>query len=227
MPFLIAALVMASGLAWTAHLVVSPDPFAADSALAIAIGTLALSIGAMAGLLLGRGRWTRYFAIGLIVAELLIAVVAELGGWLVAAVILSGLSLAGLSGPWFKGWLRERPAAGTPGVKPIGLAIGAFAVVPLVGVAAPAGLEPAHGLAGALGILLSWGYSKGGQWALWALRLAMPVSLLLGAFFSPLGGGILLSALGALLTYLAWSKEARLAVDPLPADLPAPRARRT
>lgn len=52
MPFVIAATVMATGLAWTVHLIVAPDPWPADSALAIAIGALVLSIVAMAGLLL-------------------------------------------------------------------------------------------------------------------------------------------------------------------------------
>jgi len=226
MPFVIAGLVMASGIAWTVHLVISPAPWASDSALAIAIGTLFSSIGAMTGLLLGRGRWTRHFASGLVVLELLIALVADVTGWLIAAVILSGASLAGLWGPWFKGWLRERPAAGSPGFRPIALAIGTFSVVPLVGLAAPSGLQPAHGIAGALGILLSWGYAKGGQWALWALRFAMPIIIAAAAAASPLGGAIVLLAAGTALTLLAWSTEARLAVDPLPADLPAPRVRR-
>jgi hypothetical protein len=227
MPFLIAALVMASGTAWTIHLVVSPDPWAADSALAIAIGALCLSIGAMAALLLGRGQWTRHFAAVLVAAELLIATVGDLGGWMVAAIILSGASLAGLWGPWFKGWLRERPTAGSPGLKPIAVAIGAFAVVPFVGIAAPDGLQPAHGVAGAAGILLSWGYAKGGQWALWTLRFVMPILMAGAAVSSPAGGSALLLIAGGTLTYLAWSKEARLAVDPLPSDLPAPRARRS
>ncbi len=225
MPFLIAATVMATGLAWTVHLVVAPDPWAPDSALAIAIGILVLSIVAMTALLLGRGRWTRYFAMGVVVAELLIAAVGEYEGWLVAGVALSGLSLAGLGGPWFKGWLREQPAAGSPGGQPIALAIGAFAVVPLVGLAAPDGLEAAHGVAGALGILLSWGYMKGRVWALLSLRFVMPVVMIVAAISSSIVGAIVLIAGGAALAYLAWSPEARLAVDPLP-ELPAPRRRR-
>lgn len=227
MPFLVAGLVATTGLSWTLRLVVSPDPWAADSALAIAIGTLFLNVGAMAALLLGRGRWTRYFAIGLITAELLLATVGNLSGWALTAIVLSGASLIGLGGPWFKGWLRERPAVNSPGLGPIALVIGSFTVVPLVGLAAPQGLGPAHGAAGALGILLSWGYAKGGQWALWALRLAMPLVLAVAALTSPAGGTILLLAAAVSLGYLAWLKEARLAVDPLPTTLPAPRARRT
>lgn len=227
MPFIVAGLVMATGFAWTVHLVVAPDPWATDSALAIAIGTMCLSILAMAGLLLGRGRWTRYFAAGLVISELLIALVADISTWLVVAVILSGLSLAGLGGPWFKGWLRERPATDSPGVRPLALAIGAFAVVPLVGLASPQGLEPAHGIAGALGILFSWGYTRGGSWALWGLRLALPLTLVAAAIASPPAGAVGLLLAGGLLSYLAWSSEARLAVDPLPTNLPAPRARKT
>jgi hypothetical protein len=223
---MVAAAVLAAGFAWTAHLVVAPDPWASDSALAIAIGCLVFTIAAVAALLLGRGRWTRYFATGLLIAELLIALVADFNLWLVAAVTLSGLALAGLGGPWFKGWLRERPAAGAPGWEPIALTITAFALVPLVGVAAPDGLQPAHGVAGALGILLSWGFMKGGTWALYGLRFGLPPVVLLTAFASPVGGTVLLIAAAAGLAYLAWTPAARLAVDPMP-ELPAPRKRRS
>ena len=225
MPFLISATVMAAGLGWTAHLLVSPDPWEAASAMAIAIGTLVLSIAAMTALLMSRGRWSRYFAMILLAAELLIALVADFTGWAIGAIILSGLALAGLGGPWMHGWLRQRPAAGAPGAGPIALTIGAFALVPLVGVVAPSGLEPAHGVLGAAGILLSWGYMKGGVWAINGLRFGLPIlSLLAAAASPPLGAATLLIA-GGLLTYLAWTKSARLAVDPMP-GLPAPRRRK-
>lgn len=227
MPYVIAALVMATGLAWTIHLIVAPEPWEVDSAFTIAIGTLVFSIVAMTGLLLGRGRWTRYFAAGLIVAQLLIVLVAEIEPWLLIALAGSALSLVGLAGPWLDGWLRERPAAGSPGVVPLGLAIGAFALVPLVGVAAPAGLEYAHGLVGAAGILASWGYLKGHTWALWLLRLGIPVLALAAAIASPPAGAIVMVAAALTLAWFAWKEEARLAVDPLPADLPAPRRRRS
>ncbi len=226
MPFVIAATVMAAGLAWTLHLVATPSPWEIDSALAIAIGTLVFSIFAMTALLLSRGRWTRYFAAGLICCELLIALVGEFDGWLIAAMVLSALALIGLGGPWFKGWLRERPAAGAPSPAVMALAIGAFALVPLVGIASPSGLEPGHGALGSLGILLSWGYMKGGTWALYGLRFGLPLVTVFAAAASPLGGAILLVAAGVVLTYLAWTAEARLAVDPMP-GLPNPRKRNT
>ncbi len=225
MPFVIAALVMAAGLAWTIHLVVAPAPWAEDSALAIAIGSLVFSIAAMTVLLLSRGRWTRYFAVGLLLAQLLIVTVADITGWLIAALVLSGAALAGLWGPWFKGWLRERPAAGSPGPEPIALVIGSFALVPLVGLSAPDGLQPAHGALGAVGILLSWGYMRASTWALYGLRFGIPVLAVFAALASPLWGAVLLLIAGTGLTYLAWTAAARLAVDPMP-ELPAPRRRR-
>lgn len=225
MPYAIAVAVMAAGLAWTAHLVASPDPWTFDSALAIAIGTLIFSIAALASLLLSRGRWTRYFAIGLLIAELMIALVADFDAWLVAALVLTAVALAGLSGPWLKGWLRERPAAGSPGVEPILLTIGTFALVPLVGVASPNGLETTDGALGAFAVLVAWGYMKGNFWALLALRFALPPLIVVAAAFSPWWGAITLLAVGAVLAYLAWTSPARLAIDPAP-ELPAPRKRR-
>jgi hypothetical protein len=94
-----------------------------------------------------------------------------------------------------------------------------------VGLAAPDGLEPAHGVLGAVGVLLSWGYMKGGFWALLGLRFGLPVLVAVAAFFSPAGGAVLLLAAGVGLAYLAWTAPARLAVDPAP-DLPAPRRSR-
>jgi hypothetical protein len=225
MPFLISGLVMAAGFSWTVHLIVSPDPWAPDSAMAVAIGTLVLSIVAMTALLLGRGRWTRYFAAGLVTAELLLVTVADFSTWMIAAIVLSGLSLAGLGGPWLTGWLRQRPAAGAPKTRAIVLALGTFAVVPLVGLASPDGLEPAHGLAGGIGVLLSWAYTRGATWALWSIRTVLPMALVAAAISSPLWGGAALAVVAAALATLAWSRDARLAVDPLPDTLPAPRPR--
>ncbi len=226
MPYVIGALVMATGLSWTIHLMVAPEPWAVDSAFTIAIGTLVFSIVAMSGLLLGRGRWTRYFATGLVAVQLLIVLVADFEPWLLIALACSVLSLVGLAGPWLQGWLRERPATGSPGAVPLVLAIGSFALVPLVGIAAPSGLEYAHGLVGAAGILASWGYLKGHSWALWLLRLGIPVLALAAAIASPPGGAIIMVIAGSTLTGLAWREEARLAVDPLPTNLPTPRRRR-
>ena len=226
MPYVIAGLVMGTGLSWTIHLIVAPEPWEVDSAFTIAIGTLVFSIVAMTGLLLGRGRWTRYFATGLIVVQLLIVLVADFEPWLFIALVGSALSLVGLAGPWLQGWLRERPTAGSPGLVPLGLAIGAFALVPLVGIAAPSGLEYAHGLLGAAGILASWGYLKGHTWALWLLRLGIPALALAAAIASPPGGAVILIVAGLGLAALAWREEARLAVDPMPSHLPAPRRRR-
>jgi hypothetical protein len=216
---------MAAGVAWAIHLVVSPEPWAVDSAIAIAIGILVLSIIAISGLLLSRGKWTRYFAAGLVGVQLLLVLVADVEPWMVAALVLSALALGGLTGPWFKGWLRERPAAGSPGAIPISLAIGAFTVVPLVGVAAPDGLGYAHGIAGGLGILTSWGYARGHLWALWSTRTALPAALVAAAMSSPMGGAALLLVAAAAIATLAWKREAQLAVDALPKNLPAPRGR--
>ena len=226
MPYAIAATVMIAGLLWTIHLLATPGPWELDAAMAVATGTLVLSIAAMASLLLSRGRWTRYFAAALLVAELLITLVAEVDGWLIAAVAVTGIALAGLGGPWFKGWLRELPAAGSPGYEPIALAIATFSLVPAVGIASPAGLEPAHGALGAAGVLFSWAYMRANTWALLGLRLAVPVLTVLAAVSSPPAGAITLLAFGAVITYLAWTKPARLAVDPMP-GLPAPRRRRS
>jgi len=227
LPFFIPPLVAGSGFAWTVHLLVAPDPWAVDAGMAIAIGTLMFSLIAMAALLLSRGRWTRYFAAGVVTAELAIGIVAKIDAWAAVGIGLGGLALAGLGGPWLQGWLRERPAAGSPGYRPMTLAFGLLGLVPAVGLAAPAGLQPAHGVLGATGILLGWAYTRSRRWAIWSARFVIPVLIVGAAAASPTGGAVLLVVIGIGLTYLAWTREARLAVDPLPAVLPAPRKRPT
>ena len=194
MPYAVAGAVMAAGVAWAIHLVVSPEPWAVDSALAIAIGILVLGIVAISGLLLGRGKWSRYFAAGLLGVQLLLVLVADVEAWMVAALVFTALALGGLAGPWLNGWLRV----------PISLAIGSFAVVPLVGVAAPDGLGYAHGIAGGLGILTSWGYVRSHLWALWSARIALPAALVVAAMSPPVGGALLLLAAAAAIATLAW-----------------------
>lgn len=222
-PQIIAAGVVAASLAWTVHLGTAPDPFAADAGLTVAVGIVVLSVIDAAGILLSRGRWSRWLGYALLAAEGALFLITELSPTSVVAVALTGSSLVGLSGPWLDGWLRRRPAAEGPGPRPLGVVFGLLAVLPVIGLASPSGLTTWHGVLGGAAVLLVWSYARAQLWALWAIRLVLPFIAAPAVLQSPWGGGALLAALVVVVTALAWTREALLAVNPLMDRLPGPR----
>jgi hypothetical protein len=222
-PHLIAALVFLSAAAWSLHLAVAPEPFAPSSAAAIAIGLAIFGLIALTGLLLARGRWARYLAMAVAAATAILAVALEPGPWYVIGLVLSGLTIIGLTGPWLDGWVRRFPSADGPGPRAVLLVFLTLSLVPAVGVASPAGLELSHGILGGLGVLLAWAYARAQVWSLWAMRLVLPVFAIGPVLVSPWGGRLLLIVLVGAVVALAWSGEAARAVQPLLDRLPGPR----
>jgi hypothetical protein len=222
-PYTIAALVFLAPAAWSLHLGLEPEPFALSSAAVIAIGLLMGGLIGVAGLLLSRGRWSKNLGRAMIAATLTLAVVVEPTPTYWVALSLSALAMVGLTGPWLKGWVREFAAADGPGTHPVLLVFGALALVPVVGIASPGGLGFTHGVLGGAGVLLGWGYARAEVWALWGLRLALPVLAIGSILQSPWGGGALLAAVVGGVVWLAWTADAQRAVQPLLDRLPGPR----
>ena len=223
-PRLIAFSLVLGASLWSLALATRPDePFSTDAVVLVTIGLLAFSVIAAVGLLLPRGRWARNLARALLIGEVLLAAVAPLAGWAIAALAMTGVSLVGIQGKWLDGWLRRLPAADGPGLKAMLYALGAIALVPAVGLAAPGGVEIRQGLLGAVGVLIGWGYSKAQLWALWVGRLLLPIVTVGAAVASEPLGAVALLIVGFSMTYLAWSEETRLAISPLLDNLPGPR----
>lgn len=223
-PQVAASLVVLAAGSLTVHLARSPAPFAGSSAAVIAIGAMLFAVLASVGLMVVRGRWARWLALSVAVGVIGVAAIAEdFGGWAFASVGLGLGALVTLAGRWLDGWIRGRPSATGPDPKAVVLLIGFLALVPLVGLASPGGLETAHGMLGAGGVLLAWGYSKALVWALWAARLVLPLLVIAAALASPLPGALALLGVGAVLAWLTWTPEARLAVQPLLESTPGPR----
>ena len=214
-PYLLATALVAASLVWTVHLGVTPEPMAQDSALALAVGLVLFTIIDVAALLLARTRWSRHLGIAVVVAGFAVGAATELDGWTIAGLVLGAAAIAGLLGGGLRGWLRQEPTAGGPGRKPTALALGSLALLPMVAVASPDGLVTVHGVLASAGIVLSWAYSRVQLWTLWAFRLIILALAVAAALASPWWGAVLLVTHGLALTVLAWSKEARIAVQPL------------
>lgn len=223
-PRLIALLVVVGASLWSLAIATATDePFGTDAATLVSIGLLTFAVIAAVGLLIPRGRWARNLSRGLLSFEVLLALVTPLQGWAIAALAATALGIIGIQGRWLDGWLRRLPSAEGPGLRPMLFLLGCLALVPLLGLASPSGVELRQGLLGALGIVTAWGYSKARIWALWAGRLLLPVLTVVAATAAPVLGSILLLAFGFGLTALAWSEEVRLAISPLMDRLPGPR----
>jgi hypothetical protein len=218
-----AALIAVATVLWNVSLAVDPEPFAASSAAAVGIGVVIFGVVAVAGMLLIRGRWVRSFVTGLLIGFALLAVVMPLAPWPIAALIVSACGAVGTLGPWLTGWFRQQPAAGRPPWQATALPLTAVALVPIVGIASPSGLETAHGILAGAGLLFAWGYARTHLWGLWSLRLAIPVIGIAAALVTPVAGAVLVGAATAAVTTLAWRREAMLAVRPLMERLPGPR----
>lgn len=219
----VAVSIVVASLLLVIHLAAAPDPFGQEPSLVLATGFVLFSLIAAGGLMLSRGRWSRYLTLGLVVAHLGTTLGTELSAWSVASAGLAGLALAILLGPWTRGWLRLRPAADGPGPRAIGLVLGAVGLVPVVAVASPTELSTWHGVLAGAGLLLAYAYSRAQLWSLWAFRFALAPVAVPAVVSSPIAGGVFLASFVAGLIVLAWTREARLAVDPVYAQLPGPR----
>jgi hypothetical protein len=98
-----------------------------------------------------------------------------------------------------------------------------LALVPAVALSSPSGLEVAHGILGGSGLLLAWGYARAQLWALWGIRLVLPILALPALYVSPWPGKILLAVVVGITVGLSWTRDAFLAVAPLMERLPGPR----
>lgn len=224
-PHLIAAAIFLAAVAAAIHLAGGPGPFTPGSGVVLGIGFLLYGVISVAGLLVSRGRWARRFASGTTVA--IVAGAALTAPWSVAsiaAVGLGGAAFVGLTGRWLDGWIRRLPTPDGPGVRVMLLVLGLIGLVPLVALAAPRTISPGHGVLGAAGIFYGWAYSRAEVWAMWAIRTTLPLLAVPALVGSPAPGVVLLTIAVVGLTALAWTREARLAVEPLMDRLPGPRA---
>lgn len=225
-PFLVSAAVVLGAVSLTVQLAVASTPFAAASAALLASGLLLFSVVTAAGLLLSRGRWALRLAVAVIAVHLGLVVVIELTAWTMVSMAANLLALVGLTGPWLRGWLRQRPAAGGPPDRAVLLLLGSLALLPGTAVASPEELGWQHGALAAAAVVSSWGYSRAAAWGLWALRVAVLPLAVLAAPASPIGGAVYLLFHAAAVTGLAWTPEAARAVRPLLDRVYGPRSAR-
>jgi hypothetical protein len=215
-----------AGAATAVLLASGDDDFAPSSAAVIALGVVMFTLIAIVGVLLVRGRWARVLGVVVALADLALVAMVGLADWGLVATAAALVALGGLVSPPVDGWLRQHPPPDGPDGRAVALALGLLALVPAVGVAAPDGLSAAHGVLGSAGVILGWAYSKAQPWAIWAIRLALPVVAVPAVLAEPWPGGLGLALLVGALVALAWTPQAYAATAPRPGPLPTPAPRR-
>lgn len=221
-----AALSVVAMVGVAVHLGTEHDVFAASAAVVIALGVVMFTLIAIAGLLLGRSRWSRVLASLVAMFEMALVGISGFTVWGAAAVVAALAGLGLLVAAPLGDWIRPRPAIDAPGPRAVALALGLLALVPAVGLAAPHGLVTGHGLLGSAGVLLGWAYSQAQPWAIWAVRFGLPLVAVPALLSEPWQGAVGLAALVGCLVALAWTAEGYAASAPKPGPLPAPSRKR-
>lgn len=212
-----AACIFLGGLLWAGRLLFGPSPWSAPAASLAAAGLILTASVTAAAVLLTPGRWVRNSIAAAAGAWAAIAAASPIDPLWTAAAAVGGSGAALAWSRPLDGWFhRIKPDRVPP--KAAALALGLIWLPGAVGGLGLPEVTPGGWTLAALGAAGGWAYARAIPGALWTVRLALPAAGIaaLPGLGRPAAAG-LLAAAGAL-TYLAWSADARRAVQP-----PAPR----
>lgn len=208
------------------HLALAPEPFGDQRALLVAAGMAVLTLVVTTGLLLARGRWSRWALLALGGAWMGLALRDDLDPVSIAVLTGAATLVSIAAGPWLPRWLRHRPSAEGPPPAAVLLLLTLLAMPVVIGAVAvdPAAAEWVVAL---WSMLLAGGIARALPAALWLGRLLhLPLTVLVtGTIGVP--EGVVVGAVGTAQTALMWRRDVHLAVSPLvpePAQaVPIPR----
>ena len=218
---LAAVLILLSGLLWAAQVLFRTSPWEAGAASLVTIGFVIEAAVLVVAMLLSPGRWVR------------VALTVIGGGWGLTALLtpislIWGLALstgaagAGLAwtrrlDEWFRPVKPDRvPAAATV------LALGLVWIPGITGRLGVPEVTVGGWILVGFGLVAGWAYARAVSGSLWVVRLGpLPLGILASLGLAP-WAATLLVAVTAVLTYLAWTPDARMATEP-----PQPRRGKT
>ncbi len=201
----------------SAALVLTGDDavWTAGSGTMIAAGHILLTAIVVVAALVGAARWSVGLGLALAAVLAIPAILHPIDPSWIVMVVAAGLAVAGLAGTGLRGAVRQRPSAAGPPRKAVALTVGLLCAPLLIGSIQPAGVDAADwGLVVTLLGLGAW-YSKARPSAVWATRLGIPLLAIGSLLIVPFPQSVAAAAALGLLTWLAWSADARLAVIPL------------
>lgn len=207
-----AACILLGTVLWTARLLFGPSPWGAQSSALLALGLLVATAVNVVALLLAPGRWVRN------------AITVAAGAWAAIAIALKvdlvwiaalATLAAGVGTTWtrpMESWFHEVKPDRVPTRATI-LTLGLVWLPAVVGSLGVPDVTPAGWVMAAFGLVGGWAYARALPGSLWAVRLVL---LPLGVASVPglrwgAAAGVVAAAL--VLTLLAWTADARLAVS--------------
>ena len=205
---------LVSALLWAGAVSTSSGPWPPLQVVVVAGGLLILATAALVGMVVKGSRWGRRMAAGLGVGELGLAVMTPISAWWWMAVAVAAATVAVVGGPWLATAERRRAAQLGPPARAV-LLLCVLGSLPVV--LAGAGVNGMGGgwLLATLSAATVLVYAKALPGSLFAARFLVPASAVAASFTTPWPGWPVAAAGGCLAAWVAWSEEARLAVQPL------------
>jgi hypothetical protein len=198
-----------------------PQPFDQAAAIVVLAGIIIIGLTGLVGLVLARAPWGRWTLLAAVVVSVVLASVPGTAGFWFALVI-GAFATIGLLGPWLTLWVRHESAADAPG--PVVIALIAVAPVSplLVGLTALGGLRVIHLVLIVVATASSWAYGRGLPGAIWALRVAVPITGAAATAYTTGPGQVVLGIAVAAVTIVSWLPHARRVTAVITPPLPEP-----
>ena len=207
-----AAFILLGGLLWAGRVLFGSSPWGAPGAALLATGLVLATAVNVVAMLLSPGRWVRN-SIGVIGGAWTLPALALPVDplWIIAVVTcVIGVTLAWTRplDEWFHRVKPDRVPS-----KATSLALGLIWLPGVVGGLAIPDVTPSGWVMATFGLIGGWAYARALPGALWTVRLVLPplgiVSII--GLRIPAAAGVI--AVTATLTLLAWTADARLAVQ--------------
>lgn len=215
-PALIAAAsAMLAGLLWSARVSFGTSPWGDGAAGLVSAELLMLAAIAAVATLLAPGRWVRVLLAAVAAVHAALAILLAVDPiWVMAltsSVAATGLAWSAWLDEWYRGGIKpdKVPARATL------LALGLVVLPGVVGATGLPEVSTAGWVVAAGGGALGWAYSRALPGSLWLARLAVLPAAAAAAIGREPALAVALVLFGMGLTVLAWTADARLAVQPL------------
>ena len=211
---LTVATLLASALLWSA-VISTDDSYAASSGFVLSAALVLSVTVAVAAIVAGASKWGHRLAMGSAMSMIALGAIIPLAVPTVIAMVLAGLALIGLNASGIASLVRQRPPADGPPAKAVVLSVAMLTSPILWAVMSPDGLSAAALIA----TVVIWSalafYARAVPGALLVARYISPAALMVLAILDGTFTGALIGSTAVGLAALAWTVDARIAVNPL------------
>ena len=213
-PLVSSLALLAAAVTWSLSAAALPG-WEASSAVVFGVGLIAVSTVAVVGMVAGAARWALRMGIGTAAFLVLATATVPIETSIVIGAALAAVALAGLAGTSMRGMVRLRPSAEGPPRRAVLLGVVLLMSPPLWGFVVRDGLPAVTLVAAALCWVGMAIYLKATPIALLTARFVLPSSLVVLAVLSGWPEGVAVGVTAIATAALAWTVEARIAVQPL------------